>query len=179
MKKNQGIVIKKALIVKKKDIFETDHLVTFVCQEFGKITCLAKGTRKLKSKKLSTLQSGNLAKLYLIKGKNFFLLTQANLISSVLNSIDLNTRKNILQFLEILDQIIVEEELDKFIFDEICIIRQLTIENNDVSFIRKKIKSLLLLLGFDLEREGDFKFLSEYIAYLTNRKLKSFAFLTI
>jgi DNA repair protein RecO (recombination protein O) len=179
MKKNQGVVIENALIIKKKNIFESDQLVTFICHDLGKITCLAKGSRKLKSKKLAVLQSGNLAKLYLIRGKNFFLLTQASLVSSLDNKLNLNSRKNVLQFLEILDKIIVEEEMDKFIYDEICIIRNSIINNKQLDLIRAKIKNLLLLLGFDIEKEGEFKFLTEYIAYLTNRKLKSFAFLTI
>ena len=179
MSKNQSFIVPSALIIKKKNIFETDQMVTFISPTFGKITCLAKGNRRLHSKKMTILQSGNLAKIYLIKGKNLLLLTQAESISSLDNNYSLHIKKNILQFLEILDQIMVEQEIEHFIYDEICIIRDLICQQNNLSLIRSKIKGLLLMFGFNLEKEGEFKFLSGYIAYLTNKPLKSFAFLTI
>jgi len=70
----------KAIVLKRTNYKEADKIVTLYTLELGKITTLAKGIRKLSSKKRSHLELFNYLNIYLVEGKNWYIATQAESI---------------------------------------------------------------------------------------------------
>jgi recombinational DNA repair protein (RecF pathway) len=60
----------RAIIFSKKKYLEKSKKVVVFSREFGFINIVAHGIFLEKSKNKSILQSGNLADIYMIKGKN-------------------------------------------------------------------------------------------------------------
>jgi DNA repair protein RecO (recombination protein O) len=58
-----------AIVLNRQDYREYDSLVSFYTSEFGKITLLARGTKRLKSKLAGHLEPMNLIDLMIIPGK--------------------------------------------------------------------------------------------------------------
>lgn len=66
----------EGVILKRRNFGEADRLLTIYTKDLGKITCLAKGVRRPRSKKAGHLELGNWCKVFIAKGKNLDLLTE-------------------------------------------------------------------------------------------------------
>lgn len=69
----------EGVILKKRNFGEADRLLTIFTRDFGKITALAKGARRPRSKKAGHIELGNWCKLFVARGKNIDLLTEVQL----------------------------------------------------------------------------------------------------
>jgi len=67
----------EAIILKRKDYSEADRLLTVYARERGKMVLLAKGARKLTSRKSGHLELFSVVKLQLAKGRTWDIVTQA------------------------------------------------------------------------------------------------------
>ena len=183
-KVKQSFSLIQALVLKSKPVGESDKVLTLLSQEKGKFVCVAKGVRQMKSSKKACLESGNIARVYLIETKNGWpILTQANLTcdcAEVRNS--LVRIKQLMQFLEVLDKVIVEEELEMEVFRKILLIRQMILMNVYGSEqIKNELFGLMEMLGFapTAAQTPTHTSVLDYVATLTNQKMKSWAFLTV
>ncbi|NLM51524.1 MAG: DNA repair protein RecO [Firmicutes bacterium] len=68
------------LVLHVRSFGEADKLVTLLTQETGKITAVAKGSRKTKSKFSALLESLTLGKFLLLRGKTMYTFIQGELI---------------------------------------------------------------------------------------------------
>lgn len=66
-----------AIVIREQEIGEADKLFTLYTEKFGKIEVLGKGIRKIKAKLKGGLQILNYISLEFVKGKNFFIATDA------------------------------------------------------------------------------------------------------
>src|SRR3989344_6728626 len=66
----------EAIILKKRNFSESDRLLTIFTRDFGKLTVLAKGVRRPKSKKAGHVELGSWCKVFLARGKNLDILTE-------------------------------------------------------------------------------------------------------
>lgn len=170
-----------ALVLKRQAIGETDRLVTLLTDKRGKITCLAKGVRKIKSSQRAYLEPGNLIKAFLIHTKSLPLLTQSTLIDDLakLRS-NLVKIRQITQLLEIIDRLFVEEEIDLELFKKILHIRgDLMQAHCSKKQIKKNIAQLLIQLGYQDPAATKHQSILDYVAELSDRKMYSFDFLKI
>jgi DNA repair protein RecO (recombination protein O) len=71
-----------ALILKHTDYSETDRIVVAFSRERGKIRAIAKGVRKLSSRKAGHLEPFTHAHLFLAQGRDMPIITQAQTIES-------------------------------------------------------------------------------------------------
>lgn len=168
-----------ALIIKRHNYRETDRVVTLVTQPWGKITVIAKGARKLLSSKRGILEPANIIKGYFVETKYMPLLTQAELISPAYTGLSqLDHLKNVQLTLELFDRILVEEELDENLFTHILHIRDQVIKSNmNRGMIRYHLNSLLTLLGYPSLEQSKHASISDFVAELTNKPLRSWEFL--
>lgn len=74
--KAQGIVIKRI------NFSEADKILTIFTDHYGKIRCLAKGIRKLTSRKAASLELFTLSAIFLAKGKSLDIITETKIINS-------------------------------------------------------------------------------------------------
>jgi DNA repair protein RecO (recombination protein O) len=69
----------EGVILKRKNFGEADRILTIYTKDFGKVTALAKGVRRPRSKKAGHLELGNWCKVFIAKGKSMDLLTEVEL----------------------------------------------------------------------------------------------------
>lgn len=72
-------VTTSGVILKKRNFNEADRLLTIFTKDFGKITAIAKGVKRPKSKKAGHLELGNWCKIMVAKGKNLDLIAEVQL----------------------------------------------------------------------------------------------------
>lgn len=68
----------EAVVLRHSDWGETDRLLTFYTRERGKLRAIAKGVRKLHSRKAGHLEPFMRTQLMLARGRDFWLVTQAD-----------------------------------------------------------------------------------------------------
>ncbi|PIR62083.1 MAG: DNA repair protein RecO [Candidatus Pacebacteria bacterium CG_4_10_14_0_8_um_filter_43_12] len=170
----------QAVVLKRTSIGETDRVVTLLSQEYGKFAAVAKGVRKLSSTKRALIEPGNIIKAYCVKTKSWPLLTQASLVDDTAHAREsLSQIKQLHQLLEILDQLFVELELDRELFNLILTTRSLILDQrSSISFIRQHLEQIIASLGYQSATQAGFENLTDYITSLTNRKIHSFEYLT-
>lgn len=67
-------------ILKRSNFGEADRLVTIFTRSYGKIKCLAKGVRKISSRRVSHLEIFNKVKVNLYNGKTFSYISEVETI---------------------------------------------------------------------------------------------------
>lgn len=72
------------IIIKRTNYSEADRILTVFTKHYGKIKVIAKGVRKITSRRGGNVELFNLAEITLHESKNFDLLTEANVLESFL-----------------------------------------------------------------------------------------------
>jgi DNA repair protein RecO (recombination protein O) len=171
----------QAIVLKRSNIGETDRLVTILSQDRGKIVCVAKGVRKLKSSNRANLEPGNCVKAFLIENKGLPLLTQTRLLQNADQlKLSLTHITQLSQILEIFDRLFVEGFIDEeasqiafAIYDEL-----LSPEKHNLK-IKNKLNSLVQVLGYQDMTETLHRSILDYVAEISEKKMKSVEFLRV
>jgi len=71
-----------AIVLRHADWGEADRLVTLFTREQGKLRAVAKGARKITSRKAGHLEPFTHVKLQLARGRNLFIVTQADTVDA-------------------------------------------------------------------------------------------------
>lgn len=100
----------ESLVIRHSNFGEADRILTLFTREQGKLRAIAKGVRKLKSRKAGHLEPFTRVQLQLARGRDLPIVTQAETVEAYLN---------IRAALEVTAQAAyVMEILDRFTFDE-------------------------------------------------------------
>ena len=70
------------IIIKRANYGEGDRLLTIITKEHGKIKVLAKGIRKINSRRSGSVELFNFSRLSLSKGRSFYILSEAKVINT-------------------------------------------------------------------------------------------------
>jgi len=168
-----------AIILKRRNIGETDRIVTLLTKKMGKIVCITKGVRKLSSSKRAFMEPGNIVQILLIKTKSLPILTQAKLINDASSiRVDLSSIRQLVQILEIFDKLFVEEEIPTEIYQTVLRIRGCLI-SHETRLIRGLLKRLILQLGFPEPNMKQYESILEYVQEIAERPMKSFKYLAV
>ena len=73
-----------AVVLRHSDYGEADRLLTLFTRQSGKMRAIAKGARKIASRKAGHIEPFTHVKLQLAKGKDMFLITQADTVDAYL-----------------------------------------------------------------------------------------------
>jgi DNA repair protein RecO (recombination protein O) len=156
--------------------------VTLFTRDRGKITCVAKGARKLSSSKLSALEPGCEVKLYCIETKSLPILTQAQIINDFSGCRDsLVTIKKLFQTLEIVDFLLPEGDEQSEIYDILrAILNVIEHPAQQTIEVRPLFNRIIEILGFHQELDEKYQqSIHQLVEELTTRKMKSFEYLTV
>lgn len=107
----------KAIIIKAIDYKENDKLIWAYCEDLGKITFIAKGAKKSKSKNLSLTLPLCFGEYIFFKGRNLYNLQEGKIINSfqgLLNNLDKLTYSSYV--CELIDICVQEAEVNKELF---------------------------------------------------------------
>ena len=165
----------EAIIIKRLNLNEADRLLTIFAKNYGKKKIMAKGIRRLTSRKKGHLELFNQARLFIAKGKNIDIVTEAKTINNFSN-----LRKNLSSvriaylFAELIDQLTAEEQENNQVYnlllDNLSQLNQTRINKNIIIDFEK---SLLQLLGFGLPKTISKQSLESHIASITEKPLNS------
>lgn len=102
----------EAVVLRRSDYGEADRLVTLYTRQLGKVRALAKGVRKIASRKAGHLEPFTHVKLQLSKGRDLPLLTQADTVNAYLTlREDLLLTGYASYVVELLDRFTYEDEV--------------------------------------------------------------------
>lgn len=171
----------EALILKRANTGETDRIVTLLSKDRGKIVCIAKGVRKLKSSNRAILEPGNLAQVFLIETKSLPILTQSKLIAEASTARQsLAGISQLSQILEIFDRLFVENFIDEETsLLAFAIHEELLSESKNNLRIKTLLQELLKGLGYQDFKQTVHLNILDYVAEITEKKMKSFEFLKV
>jgi DNA repair protein RecO (recombination protein O) len=111
MKPSERLRTVEAVIISHKDYGEADRFVSFFSLEAGKIRGIAKGVRKMRSRKAAYLEPFMHSKLVLARGKTFWIITQADAIHQNLAIREsLSKTAGAAYVMELADRFFIEEE---------------------------------------------------------------------
>jgi DNA repair protein RecO (recombination protein O) len=100
-----------AIVLRHADWGEADRLVTLYTREQGKLRAVAKGARKITSRKAGHLEPFTQVKLQLSRGRDLYIVTQADTIDAYLPLREnLILTGNASYVVELLDRFVYEEE---------------------------------------------------------------------
>jgi len=175
----------QAIVLKRRAMGETDRLLTLLTQDRGKLVVLAKGARRLTSSNRANLEPGNLIQAFFIETKGLALLTQSRLLFDTCRIYQnlpqeqaLKKISHIQQILEIFDRLFVEEFIDEGAFDLAKQIEHLVLnEQNQAGKIKTRLNQLLVLLGYQDIKDTQYQSIQDYVAEISEQKMKSFDFL--
>lgn len=154
------------IVIKRTNYKDADKILTVLTQELGKISCKAKGIRKITSKKRSHLEPGSIATIYLIKTYDRYLITQANSIYNIkLSETDYDVTLYLYSILEITDKLIPNDDPNPINFRLLKKALEL--------FNRTPTKGLVLGYLIKLMKINGFYTKSEFIDFYEQMNLKN------
>lgn len=167
----------EVIVLKRINYAEADKIITVFSKHYGKIKCLAKGVRKLTSRKGGNLELFNLVTMFLAKGKNLDIVTEAQVIDSFSGfRQDLKKTAIAFQLSELVDRFTRENQANWQVFEVLknsfnkLSQAEVDLEKLVIDF---KIK-ILEHTGFGLPTEINSKSLDSHIEKIIEKKVKSF-----
>ena len=141
----------KGIILRKQDFREADCLYVFYTKDFGKITLVARGAKKISSKLAGHLDYFGEVNLSFATGKAFDQISGAVLINnySLIKS-DLDRSTLAFEFIKLIDQSTKEKDKDESIYQFIInVFNYLNTEKDLNIYYTKKafLKKLGILVG--------------------------------
>lgn len=166
----------EAIILSRRNFGEADRLLTVFSKHYGRIKVLAKGVRKVTSRKGGSLELFNHVSLVLAKGKNLDIITEVEVRNSFRGWHQNLTRVGVAYYLaELVNRLTPEGQRNQLVFS--CLGDFLGRLKKDPlpQLIREFEESLLEESGFGIppalrNQPGS---LSGYIEEIIERKLKS------
>lgn len=167
-------------VLKRTDTGEADRVLTIFTKEYGKITAIAKGCRKLNSSRASALEPGTCSKIYCVQSQSLPIITQAQVLDdhAPLRS-SLSSLRKAFEILEMIDVLIDGEVPEPEVFFHLeAIFAYLVTPHPDAVLIRQRISLILEVLGVASSEALDpTQPLRSVIESVTDRRLRSYAFL--
>ncbi len=141
-------IVVQGIILKRTNFGEADRVITVLTDRLGKITVIARGVRKITSRRAGNVELLNFVKLSLFKGKGYT-LTEAEAIETFPKiKENLTLSSTAFHVIELIDRLIVEDQSNPQVFDLVLATLKILEKNPRQLFIRAYEVKLLRLLGF-------------------------------
>lgn len=168
--------LESAIVLKRRNMGETDRFLTLFAEKEGKIVVRAKGVRKLSSKRKSHLELFNTVRVHIHEKGHFLILGQTVLLSdrSFIKH-DLKRLRIAFHLAELVERLTGEHQPARDVYQlldrALSSIASHSWSEEDRWTLAFESK-LLKLLGFGVPSE-DLTEIHEYIEELTDRRLRS------
>lgn len=165
----------EAIILKRINVGEADRLVTVFSRQQGKLKLIARGIRRLSSRKKGHLELFNQVKLQIARGKSLDMITEAATLN---NFSSLRTNLNRVRIgyllLELVDKLTAENQEHPEVFELLSDnLRRLDSDGAPANLIANFEKELLSVLGFGLPDRLGRDGLEAHILTITEKPLNS------
>lgn len=140
----------EGIILAKKNYSEADRVLTLLTKNKGKLTVLAKGVRRMKSRKRGHIEVFNRIKFSAVEGKGMDIITEAETLEDYKDiRISLNKVTLAYYFAEVIFKILREDENHEEVFRLLVKTFGELETSKDLKSLRLNfIKELLVLLGY-------------------------------
>lgn len=172
----------KGFVIKRVSFGESDRFITVYTRHYGKLELVARGVKKITSRRSSHIEPFNMLSFQAVQGHKGYILTEVELLKSSQSlKNDLYGYASLFKMCEIIDKLCPAEEPNSQIFD----IARSLLDENDRRPLEEKMfdvqVELLTSLGYWESRK---KFISatalnRYIESIMERKFKTDQFFAI
>ena len=145
----------EGIILKRRNLGETDRILTVFTHQRGKITVLAKGVRKITSRRAGNVELLNRSILYLHQAKSFFILTEAQTIDTypqLKTNLTLSTYA--FHIIELVDKLTAENQENDMLYEHLVNVLQRLSRNPRQILVRAFEAKILTNQGFESFKEG-------------------------
>ncbi len=141
-------VTTEGLVLKRKDFGEADRVLTVLTPRFGKISVIAKGVRKITSRRAGNIELLNIVKLHLFKSKNYNLgeAEAKETFPKIKENLTLSTTA--FHIIELVNRLIPQDQKTPQVYELTVSVLRILEKNPRQIFIRAFEVKLLTLLGF-------------------------------
>ena len=173
----------EGVVLKRTNFGEADKIVTLYSKHYGKVTVLAKGMRRMTSRKRGNLEVFNQVIFFVAKGKGMDIVTETETLESFsFWKKDLQKVAVAYQLCEMVDKLTAEEVEQEEVYYLLCdYLKKLDFldKNGNSNFLGSFGLSLLKILGFwphDKPIPKNFR-VSLFVEEIIERELKAKKFL--
>lgn len=140
----------EGVILGRRNFDEADRIVTIYTRDFGKITAIAKGVRRPRSKKAGHIELGSWCKVFIARGKNLDLLTEVELKKAFgIGNFSEDKANKVYHLLELVNKLTVERQKNYSLFNLLVSFLTLIEKEEDFSLISSLFKiKIMSNLGF-------------------------------
>lgn len=138
----------EGIILKRKNFGEADRVLTVLTKHFGKISIIAKGVRRITSRRAGNIEVLNRVKLHLFKSKNYNLTEAQSLETYQQIKANLMLSTTAFHILELIDRMVASDQLNQEVYPLVTAILELLEKNPRQIFIRGFEVKLLNVSGF-------------------------------
>lgn len=171
-----------AFVIKRINFSDADRYITLFTQNHGKQTLVAKGVRKITSKRAPHLELLNEVKFHAVKTRKNYVLTEVEILNTFSNLKKTSSEIGMIFLIcELIDKLCPENQKH----DDVFFLMQETLsmlekeDKNDTMF-NFEVKMLTLLGFWDKKRSfRNSEELENYIERIAERKIKSRSFLRV
>ena len=170
----------EGVVLKRRNAGEADRVVTIFTKQRGKIVAVAKGVRKITSRRAGSLEPATQAVTFFARGKTFDIITQTQLISSFSAARkNLSRLTQIHQILEIVDLFTAENQSHPQVYEILVnTLKSLNTSGNKRELLVTNIRLIVKTLGFGEPQDSSESALKDFIEEITNKELRSKKMLT-
>lgn len=120
----QGIKV-EGVILKRRNFGEADRILTVLSYQKGKITVLAKGVRRITSRRGGNVELLNRSLMYLHPAKNFLILTEALVLDTYRKlKEDLTLSTYAFHIIELVDKLTAENQENRILYEHLVNVLQ-------------------------------------------------------
>lgn len=152
----------EGIVLKRKNFGEADRILTVFTLHRGKVTVLARGVRKITSRRAGNVELLNRVQMFLHPGKNFLILTEATSLDTFQElKEDLMLSTYAYHIIELTDKMTAEGQENLILYAHLIEVLGKLTKNPRQLFIRAYEVKILSNLGF--WSAGEFKGISPKI----------------
>ncbi|MDD5415801.1 MAG: DNA repair protein RecO [Candidatus Daviesbacteria bacterium] len=144
----QGVRV-EGIILKRKNLGEADRILTVFTYQKGKISILAKGVRRITSRRSGNVELLNRVSMYLHQAKTFLILTEASSLDTYQKlKEDLTLSTYAFHIVELVDKLTAENQESRILYEDLVNVLQRLSRNPRQILVRAFEAKILSLLGF-------------------------------
>ncbi len=110
----------EGIILRRKNLGEADRILTVFTLQRGKLSILAKGVRRITSRRAGNVELLNKVSMFLHPGKNFFILTEAQSLDTYSKlKEDLTLSTYAFHIMELADKLAAENQENRILYEHL------------------------------------------------------------
>lgn len=146
----------EGIVLKRRDFGEADRILVVFTLHKGKISVIAKGVRRITSKRAPNVELLNRVQMFLYPGKNFFTLTEAVAVDTYQRlKEDLTLSTYAFHILELINRLTVEEQENRILYELSVQVLERLCKNPRQILVRAFEAKVLTNLGFASFESGE------------------------